>query len=398
MHRINLILIFLFWPWHAFGVTLSGIDVLSKNNYKQLKGQRIGLITNHTGLNRKGTSTVDLFFRSKKVNLVKIFSPEHGFRGKIQDGERVSDGVDPNTGLTIHSLYGETKRPTSEMLKGIDTLVYDIQDVGVRFYTYITTMAMAMEEAAKHNIQFVVLDRPNLIRGDIFEGDLLDSDVKRFTGYFPIPTRYGLTPGELARWYNETFQIGANLKVIPLSGWRRHNWGTQTGTTFVPPSPNIRSLSSAILYPGIGAFEATNISVGRGTETPFELFGAPWINAEALLAHLREKNLYGILFDAVEFAPKSSIYEDELCFGIKMTITNRNKARPFEVFLASFLFLLENHPDDFKPIWEEVRVVTGSRRLEEAAREKISYRTLLDQYAKTRSEFLTKISPYYLYK
>ncbi|OVE77558.1 hypothetical protein BVX98_02420, partial [bacterium F11] len=230
-----------------------------------------------------GKSTVDLLHRSKEVNLRCILTPEHGFRGIDEHGKKVTDGRDPKTGLPIFSLYGETTRPTDSMLSGIDTLVYDIQDVGVRFYTYIATMAQAMEEAAERDLQFVVLDRPNPIRGDIMEGDLLDPDIQRMTGYLPIPVRYGLTPAELAVWIKETHNVKVNLKIIRMKEWKRDLWFDQTYLKFVPPSPNIVDLVGALLYSGIGCFEATNISVGRGTKKPFHQFGAPWIKEKSFV-------------------------------------------------------------------------------------------------------------------
>jgi len=377
---------------------LTGIDVLEKENFASLQGAQVALITNHTGVNRVGVSIVDLLAKEKKVTLKCILSPEHGFRGDRVHGETVSDSIDQKTGVPIYSLYGEATRPTEAMLKDVDTLVYDIQDIGTRFYTYITTMGLALEVAKKHNMRFVVLDRPNPIRADILEGDILDEDVKRLTGYYPIPVRYGLTIGELANWFNQKMNINAQLTIVQMKNWKRSLWFNQTGLTFIPPSPNIPTLISALLYPGIGCFEATNISVGRGTDKPFQVFGAPWINHKALVAFLKDQNFQGVIFKPVKFTPRNDIYKDELCYGVQMIVTDRNALRPFSIFLAAFSFLWQEHPTDFQPHWEEVRVVTGSHRLQKALENKISLDSLLAEYAKTIDVFKNQISPYYFYK
>lgn len=323
--NLNLLLLAVLLPLFSTSLharVLNGIDVLEKSNYSELRGRKIALITNQTGINMSGISTVDLFVKAK-LDLKCIMSPEHGFRGTVEHGQAVEQSTDPKTGLPIYSLYGATPRPTDAMLKDVDTLVYDIQDIGVRFYTYITTMGWAMEEAAQRNISFVVLDRPNPLRGDMIEGDVLDFDVKRHTGYYTIPTRYGLTIGELALWYNETAKIGADLSVIKLQKWKRSNWMDETGLKFIPPSPNIPNLMAALLYTGVGCFEATNVAVGRGTDSPFELFGAPWINPKALCTYLRGQNFEGVLFEPVEFIPEKDVYAGEKCFGVKMLVTSR---------------------------------------------------------------------------
>ena len=283
------------------------------------------------------------------------------------------------------------------MLSGVDTIVFDIQDVGTRFYTYIATMGQAMEEAAKRNIRFFVLDRPNPIRGDIMEGDMLDSDIHRMTGYFQIPMRHGLTVGEIAMWKNDTENTGVKLQVIPMLNWNRSMWFDDTGLVFTPPSPNIKSMATALLYSGIGCFEATNVSVGRGTDHPFEIFGAPWMNARALVSYLRERNFPGFLFEIETFSPSEDLYKGDKCEGVHLIITDRNQARPFSVFTAAFLYLVEHEPGNFKPDWEEVRVVTGSNKLREAAEKNLTWTELISQYQKSQDEFLQSIAPNYLY-
>lgn len=377
--------------------TRLGIDVLQNEDFKTLDGMRVALITNHTGVDGRGRSTVDILHRAKNVKLVRILTPEHGFRGDAEHGINVTDSVDPETGLPVFSLYGATKRPTDEMLQDIDAVVFDIQDIGTRFYTYITTMGMAMEEAALRKIKFVVLDRPNPIRGDVIEGDLLDADIKRMTGYFSIPTRHGFTVGELANWMNQTRQLGADLVIVQMKKWKRDLWFSQTGLAFIPPSPNIPSLAAAILYPGVGSFEATNVAVGRGTQMPFEVIGAPWMNSLALCAYLREQNLPGVVFETMKFIPEKDVYKDAECQGVRVIVTDRDQVRSLDVFVHAFIFLIKNHPDEFKPEWEEVRVVTGSNRLRETADGRGTLDELLQHYRTVSEAFRASVAPSYLY-
>ncbi len=377
-------------------VTL-GIDALEEGNYAELQGRRVALITNQTGQDRDGDMTVDLLSHAPRVKLMCILSPEHGFRGVAEHGQTVEDEIDPQTGVKIYSLYGATSRPTDKMLKGVDTIVFDIQDIGTRFYTYITTMGMAIEEAGKRHIRFIVLDRPNPIRGDMIEGDVLDSDIKRMTGYYEIPTRHGLTVGEIALWMNDTRKLGANVRVIKMKKWTRSQWYDQTGLKFIPPSPNIPSLAAALLYSGVGCFEATNVAVGRGTDTPFEVLGAPWMNGNALSAYLRGLDFPGLLFEPVEFTPEKDIYKGERCEGVRMILTDRNKVQPYKLFVRVFLYLHVNYPKDFKPEWEEVRVVSGSNKLREAAEGRISAEEFFAYIEQTLARFREQISRYYLY-
>jgi uncharacterized protein YbbC (DUF1343 family)/CubicO group peptidase (beta-lactamase class C family) len=307
---------------------LSGIDVLRANGFAALKGKRVGLLTNHTGRARDGATTIDLLHKTKDLTLVRLFSPEHGIRGILD--ATVPSAVD-ETGLTIHSLYGETRRPTAAMLDGIDTVVIDLQDIGARFYTYMTTMAYVMEEAAKYNVAVVVLDRPNPVNGFQVEGPTLDKAALSFVGYFPMPIRHGMTLGELAKLFNSENRIGANLTVIPLQNWSRDEWFDATGLPWINPSPNMRNLNQATLYPGIGAIEGTNVSVGRGTDTPFEQIGAPWIDGVAVSDALNARALPGIRFYPVRFTPVSSKYANQECGGVFMIITDRATIHPVRV-------------------------------------------------------------------
>jgi uncharacterized protein YbbC (DUF1343 family)/CubicO group peptidase (beta-lactamase class C family) len=308
---------------------LNGIDVLKAEGFARLAGRRIGLVTNHSGRTLDGESTVDLLAKAAGVTLVALFSPEHGIRGLLD--ENVPSTRDEKTGLPVHSLYGETRRPTVAMLEGIDTLVYDVQDVGVRFYTYETTLAYAMEEASKRKIKVVVLDRANPINGFAIEGPTLDKLLLGFVGYFPMPVRHGMTVGELARLFNAENAIGADLEVVQVKNWRREQWFDETGVPWVSPSPNMRNLNEATLYPGIGAIEATNISVGRGTHTPFEQIGAPWIDGRRLAAALNERRLPGVRFYPTSFVPTASRYEGETCGGVFLLVSDREALRPVRV-------------------------------------------------------------------
>jgi len=396
IRRAGLVFVILLMTGLAQAKTDFGIDVLKKENYFPLKGASVALITNHTCVDKYGNSTVDLLRHAQGVRLVCILTPEHGFRGEVKHGESIQDAIDEQTGLPVYSLYGQTSRPTPEMLKGVNTIVFDIQDVGTRFYTYAATMAMALEEAAKKKIRFFVLDRPNPIRGDIFEGDVLDADIKRLTGYFQIPVRHGLTLGELAMWMNQTQKLNVHLEVIKMKGWKRHDWYEKTGHDFLPPSPNIRSLQAALLYPGVGCFEATNVSVGRGTETPFEVFGAPWLDAKSLLAQLRQFNFPGVVFSETSFTPSADLYQGEECHGVKLIVTDRNLIRSFDIFVATFLYLYSSQPE-FKPIWEEIRVVTGSRHLEEIAEKGGSLEEVRSDLKSRLDRFQLEMAPFFLY-
>jgi uncharacterized protein YbbC (DUF1343 family) len=327
--------------------TLTGVDVLVSERFEQLSGRRVGLLTNQTGRDRLGRSTIDLLDGADDVDLHALFSPEHGIRG-IRD-EAVNHGRHGSTDLPIYSLYGRTRRPTEEMLRGLDTVVVDLQDAGTRFYTYATTMAYMMEAAAAQGIPVVVLDRPNPITGATVEGPLLDGteETTGFTGYFSMPVRHGLTIGELALLFNTEKRIGADLTVIPMRGWRRTTWFDETGITWVNPSPNLRSVAQTTTYPGIGVLEQTNISVGRGTDTPFEQLGAPWVDGVALARVLNTRGMEGVRVYPVTFSPMSSKYSGQWCEGIAVLVTDRSRFQPVRlgVEIATALFRL--HPNDF---------------------------------------------------
>jgi len=318
---------------------------LVRDGFAPLRGKRVGLITNHTGRSRSGASTIDLLHSAPDVRLVALFSPEHGIRGILD--ANVPAERDEKTGVAIHSLYGDTRRPTDAMLAGIDTLVIDLQDVGVRFYTYQTTMAYVMEEAAKRKIAVVVLDRPNPIGGWQIEGPM-SAPSTEFISYFEMPVRHGMTMGELARLFNEERKIHADLTVIPLENWTRGDWYDETGLSWINPSPNIRNLNEAALYPGIGAIEYSNVSVGRGTDQPFEQIGAPWIDGPRLAAALNARALPGVRFYPIVFTPTSSKYANEECGGVFMIVTDRNALRPVRVGLEITAVLTSRYPSQYQ--------------------------------------------------
>ena len=324
----------------------TGLDVLEAQKFAPLRGKRVGIITNHTGLDSQEHSTVDVLSRAAGVQLVALFSPEHGLAGR--NDEKIPSTKDPSTGLPVYSLYGETLRPTDEMLKGIDALVFDVQDAGVRFYTYTVTMAYCMEEAAKRNIAFFVLDRPNPLGGQIVEGPMLDADKTNFVAYYPLPVRYGLTIGELAQFFNAENHIGAELHVIAMKNWHRNYFFESTGIRWIPPSPNLRTTKGSILYPGIEILQNAGVSVGRGTETPFEEFGAPWLNGDDVAAALNERHLPGVHFAAKPFIPIAGLYAGQRCGGVAIRVTDRSAVRSMRVGLeiAAILRKLYAQPFD----------------------------------------------------
>jgi len=316
----------------AIAEVLCGIDVLEQQNFAALQGKRVALVTNHTGLDRAGRRTVDVLAAAKGVQLAKLFSPEHGLYGLVD--EKVADAVDPVTHLHVYSLYGKTEKPTPEMLKDIDAIVYDIQDVGARFYTYTTTLGLCMQAAAEAKIPMFVLDRPNPITGLICDGPLADEESLNFIAFAPIPVSHGMTHGELARYFNETRNIHCNLTVVPMQNWIRGMWWDETSRLWVNPSPNMRNPNQALLYPGICLLEATNVSVGRGADQPFEMFGAPWIDARKLAAALNAQSLAGLRFVPIEFTPASSRFVKQQCNGCYTEVLDREAVRPVEAGIA----------------------------------------------------------------
>lgn len=380
-------------PVRPAAKVLSGLDVLKSERFAPLKGLRVGLITNQTGVDAAGNRAVDLLYRAPGVELVAIFSPEHGIHGNVD--ETVASGMEPSTGLPIHSLYGEVKRPTDSMLDGLGALVFDMQDAGVRFYTYMTTMAYAMEAAAKKDIDFYVLDRPNPIGANIVQGPVLDADLKSFTGYFPLPVRHGMTIGELAELFNTQAGIGARLHVIKMHGYNRSDWYDDTGLTWVNPSPNLRNLDQATLYPGVALVEGANVSVGRGTESPFQLLGAPWINGDDLADYLNGRAIAGVRFSPTDFTPASSRFQNKRCHGVRIQLTDRIAldTPSLGIEIASALYLL--YPAEFRI--KETLGMVGARWVVQAIADGGDPKSIAAQWQAGIEEFAALRVKYLLY-
>lgn len=325
-----------------------GVDVLLEEQKELLSGKRVGLITNPTGVDQELNSIVDRLFLDPEVELTALYGPEHGVRGDAQAGEYVEYYIDEHTGLPVYSLYGTTRKPTPEMLEDVDILLFDIQDVGARFYTYIYTMAYAMEAAQENGIEFVVLDRPNPLGGNAVEGPVLDPDFASFVGNYPIPVRHGMTVGELAELFNEEFEIGADLTVVEMEGWERGMYYDDTELEFVLPSPNMPTLDTALIYPGAALIEGTNLSEGRGTTKPFELIGAPFVNSTELAAALNALDLEGVLFRAASFTPTFSKHSGTLSHGVQIHVKDKEDFDPVITGLHLVKTLHDMYPDDFE--------------------------------------------------
>ncbi|HEX7896473.1 MAG TPA: DUF1343 domain-containing protein [Planctomycetota bacterium] len=330
----------------------SGLDVLSRDGFAPLKGVRVGLVTNHSAIDRNRAHLIDLVAGAKDVRLTALFSPEHGIRGAAD--EKVESGKDEKTGLPIHSLYGKTRKPTPEMLADVDLLVFDIQDIGTRYYTYISTMALVMEAAKERKKKVLVLDRPNPIGGAAVEGPIQDADlVGQFISHYPMPTRHGMTVGELARLFNAEHGIGCDLDVVRVEGWKRAMYFDETGLPWIHPSPNMRSLPAAIAYPGLGALEGTSLSVGRGTGRAFTLYGAPWVDAKRLCDELNGRALPGVRFKETAFTPRLEAgfpkypHTDLECRGFELEILDRRAFRPVAAALHVLDVLRRQHPKEF---------------------------------------------------
>lgn len=367
----------------------TGLDVLVERGFKALRGRRIGLVTNHTGLDHVGRSIVDLLHEAADVKLCALFGPEHGIRGTRD--EEIADGVDQATGLPVYSLYGARQKPTSGQLAGIDTLVFDIQDIGCRFYTYISTLGNVMEAARNNGISIVVLDRPNPINGITIEGPLPDEDNLSFTAFHTIPVRHGMTISEMARMFAAERYPGVDLTVIPCQGWQRTMWFDATGLTWTNPSPNMRSLTQATLYPGIGLLEMTNLSVGRGTDTPFEWVGAPYLDAPLLAAELRALDLPGVAVIPTTFTPNASKFAGEPCHALQFLILDREAFRPVEFGIA-LARVLRKHTRAWET--DRLNVLLANRDVEHAILESAQTTELYQDAARAFEE---RRRPYLIY-
>jgi uncharacterized protein YbbC (DUF1343 family)/CubicO group peptidase (beta-lactamase class C family) len=372
----------------------SGLDVLAEQGFSRLAGLSVGLVTNQTGLDARGRRGIDLVASAPRVRLKAIFAPEHGITGQVD--EKVPHGRDTATGAPIWSLYGPTLRPSAAMLQDVDIIVFDIQDVGARYYTYLTTLVYVMEAAAARNIAMIVLDRPNPITGLVVEGPLMDRDLGSFTAPHTIPVRPGMTIGEFARMAAAEKRIGVRLTVVPLEGWERRRWYDETGLPWTNPSPNIRSGTQALLYSGIGLLEATNLSVGRGTDMPFEVIGAPWIDAPGLAATLNGRRLAGIRFEPISFTPAASVYARVACNGIRMVVTDREALRPVTVALTVAETLRLRHRAQFKP--EAIQNLLVNRSTMWAFLRGDPLDRILAWANSDRSSFLNRRASYLIYK
>lgn len=380
---------------------MTGIDVLAAGGYESLRGMRIGLITNQTGVDRTGVSTIDRLHAAPGVELVALFSPEHGIRGQADPGELVSDTIDGPTGLVVHSLYGETRRPTDDMLRGLDVLVFDIQGAGARYYTYQWTMALAMSAAAAAGIEFVVLDRPNPVGGAAVQGNVLDPEFATFVGLYPVAMRHGLTGGELARLLNDRFEVGARLEVVPMRGWERRMLFDETGLSWIAPSPNMPTPMTALHYAGLCLFEGTNLSVGRGTSRPFEQIGAPWLDAVALVEWLRAQRLPGVEFQVVRFTPErpgDGKFDGQEVAGVLFVATDRQAYDPTRTAVAALSGLGAIHPERLEWIEEHFDRLAGTDELRLALQGGAPWTEIVASWEVQESGFRSLREPYLLYR
>ena len=371
----------------------TGIDVLKRDGFARLAGCRVGLVTNHTGLTRDGQATIDALHGAPGVSLEALFGPEHGIRG--DHDENVADGLDAKTGLPVFSLFGARTQPAPEQLGGLDTLVFDIQDIGCRFYTYLSTLGNILEAAGRHSLRVVVLDRPNPITGSRAEGPVADPDQLSFVAYHPIPVRHGLTLGEMARLMRAEKNWKCPLEVIACEGWRRAEWYDATGLAWTNPSPNMRGLTAAALYPGVGLLEFTNVSVGRGTDRPFELFGAPYIAPRSFAAALNAENLPGVRFMPVMFTPNASVFAGEKSGGVQILITDRETLPAVQIGLTLAATLRRLYPNDWQP--EKLQTLLCSKATYQGILRGASPIEITAGWAEDLSAWDARVLPHLLY-
>lgn len=372
----------------------TGLDVLEAEKFAPLRGRHVGLITNHTGVDAQGRTTIDVLRHAPGVQLVALFSPEHGIAGRVD--EKYASSKDPASGLPIYSLYGDTYHPTDEMLKGIDALVYDVQDAGVRFYTYTTTMGYCLESAAQHHITFYVLDRPNLLGGEVIEGPVLDKDKTNFVAYFPEPVRYGLTLGELAEMFTVENHIGADLHVIQMKGWRRNYYFEDTGLRWIPPSPNLRTIKGSVLYPGLEILQAAGVSVGRGTQAPFEEFGAPWMDGGTVAAALNARHIAGVRFTEQPFIPVAGLYAGQRCGGVGIRITERDAVRSMTMGIEIATVLHKLYPGQFQ-VRKMIELV-GNAKTVQQLEDGVSPEQIVNGWSADLAAFDEMRRKYFIYK
>ncbi len=379
-----------------------GVDVLlaAPREYRGFGG--IGLVTNPTGVTAHLESTIDAFYKHEEIKLTAVFGPEHGARGNIQDALDVPSHKDPYTGLSVYSLYGDHRAPTGEMLDGIDTLVFDIQDCGSRFYTYVSTLTHCMESAAKHGVKVVVLDRPNPINGVTVEGNVLEQGYKSFIGLHPVPIRHGLTIGELASLINDA--VKCDLEVVTIKGWQRDSWFDETGLSWVQPSPNLPTINTAVVYPGTCLFEGVNVSEGRGTTRPFEYLGAPWIDEKKWAESLNRIELPGVRFRGCYFTPTFWRFKDTRCSGVQIHVTDRDLFKPVETGIRLLSTLKELHSDEFKfnePSYDSRRhfdLLAGTDRLRVHLEQGTPVEDIVDTWEAGTKRYLKEREQHLLYE
>ena len=383
---------------------LPGIDILLSQRLDLIAGRQVGLISNASGVTHNLISDVDALRREPSVRLAALFGPEHGFDARAADGAAVESTVDSRTRLPVHSLYGEIRSPATDTLAGLDVLIFDIQSVGVRFYTYITTLLYAMQAAAQQGLSFILCDRPNPIGGKVLEGPLLKPGFESFVGPGPLPIRYGMTVGELARLYNEAWAVGCDLTVVPCEGWRRDMWFDDTGLPWIPPSPAMPWPATAIVYPGTCLIEGTNLSEGRGTPLPFHLIGGPWIDGWQLATALNRLNLPGVSFRPAIFQPTADKWADQRCGGVQLHVTDRTVFRPVTVGLHLITAVQNLYPEEFafrtssiEGVQPHIDLLTGSDGVRQALGVGTNVEDLTAKWTDELDQFAYESRRYHLY-
>jgi uncharacterized protein YbbC (DUF1343 family) len=384
-----------------------GAEILLANSRSLLQGERVGLVVHPASVLPNLRHTADALMNEASSRLVALFGPQHGARGEKQDNMIESEHYrDPDTGLPVHSLYSETRRPTEPMLSDLDVLVFDLQDVGTRIYTFIYTMSYCMEACAEYGKRMIILDRPNPINGRQVEGNLLEPEFKSFVGRYPLPMRHGMTVGELARFFNAEFKIECDLSVVPMEGWKRADWFDQTGLPWVQPSPNIPTLDSAVVYPGMVLVEGTRLSEGRGTTRPFELVGAPYIRPRDLAGRLNSQDLPGVQFRAAYFEPTSQKWSGQTCGGVQIHVQDRQVFEPYLTGIAVLSAIQALYPESFK--WREppyeyeddkrpIEILSGSDKIPAQIESGISPAEIRSGWQSDVARFLRQREPYLLY-
>ncbi|GGH76332.1 uncharacterized protein YbbC (DUF1343 family) [Pullulanibacillus pueri] len=379
-----------------------GVDHFLNQEARQYKNKRIGLLTNMTGVNHKLQPTIDLFYEHPDIQLTVLFGPEHGIRGDAKEGEKITSSQDPYTGLPVYSLYGETRKPTKEMLDNVDVVVIDLQDIGTRFYTFIYTVANVMEACKEFDKEVVVLDRPNPINGVQREGNLVKEEFRSFIGQYPLPVRHGLTIGEIALLYKHEFGLDCKLTVVPMSGWSREMYFDDTGLIWVPASPNSTGQVMSILYPGTCLIEGTTLSEGRGTTRPFEIIGAPFIEGYKLAKFFNERKLEGVIARPTSFIPTYQKYKDKLCSGIQIHVTDKKKVHSFKTGLYLLETVAKMYPEqfEFRDAQKKrsfINLLAGTDKLKDKImRQEVDY--FLEETQEELEGFTKRVSPYLLYK